>query len=75
MSVLINADAAAAKLGCTRKSLYAAVARHGVPHVRLGESIRFDPVDLDRFIELLKTRGRCCPTCGQVRLRPMRRVG
>lgn len=62
---LINAKEAAHKLGFTRAALYNAVARHGIPHVRIGEAMRFDPIDLDRYIDLLKKRAYICPTCGQ----------
>lgn len=63
---LIDATAAAQKLGYpTTSGLYHAIQRHGIPHVRIGESIRFDPADLDRYIELLKKRVHICPQCGQ----------
>jgi len=65
VSVLINATDAAKKLGCSRPGLYKAVERHGIPHVRIGESHSIDPVDLDRYIELLKKRAHVCPSCGQ----------
>jgi excisionase family DNA binding protein len=66
MSELIDAFGAAKKLGfSTRSGLYHAIARHGIPHVRLGDSLRFDPADLDRYIDLLKKRAHTCPSCGQ----------
>ena len=65
MAVLITAKDAAQKLGFSRSGLYHAITRHGIPHVRIGDSLRFDPADLDRYIELLKKRAYVCPTCGQ----------
>lgn len=74
VSVLIDATKAAEKLGYrSRFALYKAVSRHAIPHVRIGECLRFDPAELDRYIDLLKKRDGKCPTCAQhVRLR---RVG
>ena len=48
--------------------------RRHLPHVTLGRSVRFDPDDLDRFIDLLKKRAATCTTCGQA-LRHLRKAG
>ena len=57
MSTLINAKAAAEKLGYrTTGALYNAVKREAIPCVRVGEALRFDPEELDRWIEMLKKR-------------------
>lgn len=74
VSVLINAAAAAEKLGWTRAGLYKLVARKGLPHIRIDGVLRFDPADLDRWIEVQKTKAHRCPTCAQSILR-LRRVG
>jgi hypothetical protein len=57
MSVLINARDAAVKLGYrTPKALAEAVRKQGIPHVKIGRLLRFDPVELDQYIEVLKAR-------------------
>lgn len=65
MSQLLNATDAAKKLGSSRYSLYAATRTYGIPHVRIGRSMRWDDADLDRYIAMLKTKTERCPTCGQ----------
>lgn len=55
MPDLIGYPAAAAKLGITVSALRVWVHRGQVPHVRLGRrSVRFDPSELDRWIESRK---------------------
>jgi len=70
---LINATDAAKRLGWSRFGLYKLVARQGIPHIRVGKVVRFDPADLDRWIELQKTKAHQCSTCGQ-HLRRLRKV-
>ncbi len=73
MADLITADAAAKKLGWSRYGLYKAVAKFGIPHLRFGDLLRFDPDDLDSWIEMQKRRTHTCPQCGQS-TRRLRRV-
>ena len=72
---LLTAVDAAKKLGYSRFGLYKATQRFGIPHIRIGTLIRYDEADLDRFIEMLKSRSERCPTCAQSvrRLRIARR--
>jgi excisionase family DNA binding protein len=74
VSELLNATDAARKLGWSRYGLYKLVARYGVPHIRIGDSMRFDPADLDAWVKLQKMKAHTCTTCGQ-HLRRLRKVG
>lgn len=63
---LLNAAEAAPRLGFrTAGALIAATKRHGIPHVRIGQTYRFDESSLQQYIDLLKRRALVCPTCGQ----------
>jgi len=53
-SRLLNAKAAGELLGVPASWLLAQARQNGVPHVRLGRYVRFDPADLERWIESVK---------------------
>jgi excisionase family DNA binding protein len=72
---LLNAADASKRLGWrSRFGVYKLIAHHGLPHIRIGDVIRFDPDDLDRWVQLQKTKAACCSTCGQ-HIRRLRKVG
>ncbi|GMU78731.1 MAG: hypothetical protein AMXMBFR46_15250 [Acidimicrobiia bacterium] len=50
-SRLLDVDAAAQYLSVTPRFIRRLVAERRVPFVRLGRHLRFDPADLDRFVE------------------------
>jgi Helix-turn-helix domain len=53
-SKLLDAKAAGELLGVPATWLLAQARRDAVPHVRLGKYVRFDPTDLERWIETVK---------------------
>lgn len=50
-SRLLDVDAAAQYLSVTPRFIRRLVAERRVPFVKLGRHLRFDPADLDRFVE------------------------
>lgn len=52
---LLGAKAAAKRLGLSTPTIYRLTARGELPAVRVGDSVRFDPADLARFIEIRKS--------------------
>ena len=50
-SRLLDVDAAAEYLSVTPRFIRRLVAERRVPFVKLGRHLRFDPSDLDRFID------------------------
>ena len=55
---LLQTDAAAAYLGIARRTLQELVQNRKVSFIKIGRSIRFDPADLDTFIESRRVRAR-----------------
>ena len=56
LSRWLPADAAAAYLGfSSRKALYQAVRRGQIPGHRIGRRLRFDPAELDRWLNRNQT--------------------
>jgi hypothetical protein len=51
---LLDAKAAGALLRVPPSWLLAQARRNVIPHVRLGKYVRFDPADLERFVQTVK---------------------
>ena len=54
MTRLLDAKAAGELLGVPSTWLLAQARRDAVPHLRLGKYVRFDPGDLERWIQSVK---------------------
>jgi len=48
---LITVDRAAQQTGLSTHTLYKMVSQRRVPYVKLGGALRFDPVELDKWIK------------------------
>jgi excisionase family DNA binding protein len=55
-SDLLDAKAAAQRLGLSRPTVYRLAACGDLPSVRLGDAVRFDPQDITRFVTAKKAR-------------------
>jgi excisionase family DNA binding protein len=62
---LISERQAAMRLGICPRSLRTWRVRGQVRFVRLGRQVRYDPADLDRYIESNKSGGQLPPTTDQ----------
>ena len=51
---LITAKQCAARLAISTRTLWAITNRKGIPHVRIGKALRYDPRDLETWIEKRK---------------------
>ena len=55
---LLNTKQAAARLGISVRSLQERVALRDIAKIKIGKYIRFDPADLDAFIDRHRLRAR-----------------
>ncbi|TVQ63033.1 MAG: DNA-binding protein [Phycisphaerales bacterium] len=55
---LLNYRQAAERLGVSERTLWALVARDELPTVRIGRSVKIDPVDLEAFIQRGKQKAQ-----------------
>lgn len=55
---LLTAAQAAEALAISLRSLWARTRRDDIPCVRIGRSVRYDPIDVRRFIAQTKRRKR-----------------
>ena len=55
---LLSCREAASRLGISERLLWSLYNRGEIPHVRIGRCVRFDPGDLEDWIEHRKEGGR-----------------
>ena len=51
MATLINVKELSTALNLSRFRIYRMVEAGGIPHVRIGRTVRFDPDKVDRWLE------------------------
>lgn len=57
---LVTVQDAAVYLAVSVSTLYGWVYQRRIPFVKVGRALRFDPADLDQFIESNRIRPRAC---------------
>jgi excisionase family DNA binding protein len=55
---LVDADTVAERLGVPKTWVLESARSGGIPHVRLGRYVRFDPDDVDAWVASCKSPGR-----------------
>jgi excisionase family DNA binding protein len=55
---LVTVGGAADYLSCSRRHVERLLARGELPRIRLGRAVRVSLVDLDRYVEALRSEGR-----------------
>ena len=51
MENLLSVMQVAELLGLKKQTIYVMVMRHQVPHLKIGGALRFDPNEIERFLE------------------------
>lgn len=65
MQQLLSADQTGRLLGVTVRTLYTLSQRGELPCIKIGRSVRYDPRDIDQYIQRNKSTGKEARAHGQ----------
>lgn len=65
MQQLLSADQTGRLLGVTVRTLYTLSQRGELPCIKIGRSVRYDPRDIDQYIQRNRSTGKEARTHGQ----------